>query len=51
MERLRLSSYHDTENNMSRDDYLAAQEHEINSAEQQKAQEEAHQHFTLTRYK
>ncbi len=46
MERLRLSSYHDTENNMSRDDYLAAQEYEIDSAEQQKAQEEAHQHHT-----
>jgi len=46
MERLRLSSYHDTENNMSRDDYLSAQEYEIDSAEQQKAQEEAHQHHT-----
>ena len=46
MERLKLSSYHDTENNMSRDDYLSAQEYEIDSAEQQKAQEEAHQHHT-----
>ena len=46
MERLRLSSYHDTENNMSRDDYIAAQENETDSIEQQKAQEEAHQHHT-----
>ena len=29
---------------MSRDDYLSAQEYEMDSAEQQKAQEEAHQH-------
>ena len=30
---------------MSRDDILAAQEAELTSAEEQQAQEEAHQHF------
>ena len=30
---------------MSRDDYMAAQEAELTSAEEQQAQEEAHQHF------
>ena len=46
MERLRVSLQLDTENNMSRDDYLAAQEDEADYKEAVEAQEEAHQHHT-----
>ena len=35
---------------MSRDDILAAQEAELTSAEEQQAQEEAHQHFTAIEF-
>jgi hypothetical protein len=50
MERLRVSLQLDTENNMSRDDYIAAQEDEADYKEAAEAQEEAHQHHTANEF-
>ena len=50
MERLSLSLQLDTEKQMSRDDYIAAEEVEITSAEEQQAQEEAHHHFVSAEF-
>lgn len=49
-EKLSLCLQLDTEKKMSRDDYLIADEEELSAAEEQQAQEEAHQHFVSVEF-